>query len=398
MTEQKKLKNMVRARAARTGESYTTARRQVRAKRGEPGAQLDGVVAGYPGFGAGEHHDSTLLARLLEQAGVRAPHTDEPYSEAMLTGLAGGIGFMYAVFEYKGWAPALTIVAQHHPQPWLPAALDNLGLPYTEQRTGKASTALERLSSTLAAGRAAYCTVDRTRLPWHAARTGMSTDPYGVVVAGIDDGMVRLDDGKLREMSEEDFGASWSGYTKGRHHMLTIGESAADVSVDLQTGVRSAVRTTVDHLTGPVLGNSFDVNFGFSGMAKLAEHLRDGRGKSGWARRFGGDHFALAMRRLHECLEVEYTASGATRPIYAEFLEQAAPLFDRTGTAAVRDAAGSVRESGRRWSTIAGIAAEAGESPLPTDERPPLFERVADLVDAARTLEAEAVAALVRAI
>src|SRR5262245_55501415 len=126
MTEQKKLKNLARARVARTGESYTTARRHVMAKRPASGQPLN---AGYPGFDAGEHHDSTLLARLLEQAGVRAPHTNQPYTEATLTGLAGGIGFMYAVFEYKEWAPTLTIVAQHHPQPWLRAALGNLGLP-----------------------------------------------------------------------------------------------------------------------------------------------------------------------------------------------------------------------------------------------------------------------------
>ena len=179
MTEQKKLKSMVRERAARTGESYTTARRQVVAK-GRPSSTMpNGVVPDYPGFGGGQHHASAMLAHLLAQAGVRAPHTGEPYSEAMLAGLAGGIGFMYAVFEYKGWQPILTIVAQHHPQPWLPTALDNLGLPYTEQHTTKASIAAARLRSTLDAGRAAYCVVDRTQLPWHTDRAAMPTDPYG---------------------------------------------------------------------------------------------------------------------------------------------------------------------------------------------------------------------------
>ena len=113
MTEQKKLKSMVRERAARTGESYTTARRRVVAKGGPFSEMPNGVVPGYPGFGGGQHHASTMLAHLLAQAGVRAPHTGEPFSEAMLAGLAGGIGFMYAVFEYKGWHPILTIVAQH---------------------------------------------------------------------------------------------------------------------------------------------------------------------------------------------------------------------------------------------------------------------------------------------
>ena len=222
----------------------------------------------------------------------------------------------------------------------------------------------------------------------------MPTDPYGMVVAGHDGSTVWLDDDGLRELSEEDFVASWSRHTKGRHHLLTIG--AADAPVDLATAVRVAVRTTVDHLTGPVLGNSFDVNFGFSGMAKLAAQLRDPRGKTGWTMRFGGEHFGLAMRRLHECLETEYTAPGATRPLYADFLDEAAALLDRTGAAALREGAGLVRESGERWSTMAGRAAEASDSAT-AEERRQLFDRLADLVDEARTTEEAAAAALARA-
>lgn len=37
----------------------------------------------------------------------------------MLVGLAGGIGFLYAVFDYQGFQPMVTIVARHHPErPW----------------------------------------------------------------------------------------------------------------------------------------------------------------------------------------------------------------------------------------------------------------------------------------
>ncbi|ANZ36851.1 hypothetical protein BBK82_12990 [Lentzea guizhouensis] len=48
---------------------------------------------------------------------------------------------------------------------------------------------------------------------------------------------------------------------------------------------------------GPVLGNNFDVNFGFSGMRKLAEQLRD-QGKKGRTRRWAGDPGFVARRRL----------------------------------------------------------------------------------------------------
>src|SRR4051794_36965411 len=103
MTEQQQFKKLVRDRMARTGESYTTARRHVVAKAARAAAPPlpEGLLAGYDRFGGGQHRQSTLLAHVLRQAGHRAPHSGEPYSEAMVCGLAGGIGFMYAVFEYK---------------------------------------------------------------------------------------------------------------------------------------------------------------------------------------------------------------------------------------------------------------------------------------------------------
>jgi hypothetical protein len=180
-------------------------------------------------------------------------------------------------------------------------------------------------------------------------------DPYVVAVAGIVDDTVYIDDSGLHTMSVEDFGEAWSTHRKGRHHALVVGEPGP---VDLAEAVRSAVDTTVAHLTGPVLGNSFDVNFGFSGMAKLATQLRDTKTKNGWAKRFGEPvAFAHGVRRLYECLELEYTAPGATRSVYADFLVE-------TG---FPEAAALFRESGAKWSSLASLALESA-SELPYAE------------------------------
>ena len=40
------------------------------------------------------------------------------------------VGFLYTVFAYTGHLPILTIVAQHHPDPWAQSALDRLGISY----------------------------------------------------------------------------------------------------------------------------------------------------------------------------------------------------------------------------------------------------------------------------
>src|SRR5689334_6823358 len=196
MTAHKHLKALIRDRMARTGESYTTARRHLitAAAREHAPALPPGLVPGYDTFGGGQHRLSALVAHLLRQAGHTAPHTGEPFTEAMVAGLGGGIGFMYAVFEYTGCPPIMTIVAQHHPEPWLPAVLGRIGTPYTEEHNGASKPAMAALHRALDGARPVFCTVDQTALPWHAGEPSHSEVPYEVVVAGRHGGTLLLDD------------------------------------------------------------------------------------------------------------------------------------------------------------------------------------------------------------
>ncbi|MCS7483403.1 BtrH N-terminal domain-containing protein [Umezawaea endophytica] len=317
MTERKSFKHLVRSRMARTGESYSTARRRL---LGEQAVRT----------GGGTQHESALLRNVL---GGRA-------SEPMLAGLAGGIGFMYFVFEYAGHHPTMTIVSRHHPDPYIPAALRRAGIEHTTTRTTSARKAEAGLREALAGG-PVICVVDRAKLPWHGLTGQWGPEPHSVGVLGIDGGTVLLDDECVRPnpLPLADFLAAWSS----KHEMTTVGAG-------WRPDVEDAIGTTCAHLTGPVLGNNFDVNFGFSGMRKLAAQLRDPKGKQGWARRYA-DPGALffALRRLHDCLEVEHGGPSATRPLYADFLRE----VGRPGAAELFDASGAL------WSEVAARAVSA---------------------------------------
>lgn len=391
MTSQRKLKQLIRARSERTGESYTTSRRHILAQVMAPQRLPEGIVPGYQAFGPVQHHESGLLAHVLQAHGIRAPHTGEPYSEAMIAGLGGGIGFMYAVFEYKNMPPLMTIVAQHHPEPWVPAALGRLGIGYRADHSGKPAPAIAKARKALAEGRPVIATVDKSHLPWHGLAHGYGLDPYTIVVAGQSKDLLFIDDeGAAPHAMEVDlFAEAWTAHRKGRHQAITLEDHHGPVP-DLAKAIREAIATTVAHLTGPVLGNSFDVNFGFSGMGKLAAQLRDHRGKTGWSRRFGQPvPFFHGVRRLYECIELEYTAPSATREIYADFLAEAAPLVDpRLG-----EAGELIRESGRSWSRLATLALESvqGLGPLAdlADERLALmFSRGTGAIEQIRGLNA----------
>ncbi|MFD2118916.1 DUF4872 domain-containing protein [Streptomyces cirratus] len=161
--------------------------------------------------------------------------------------------------------------------------------------------------------------------------------------------------------------------------VVPTGPAEADPDVD------GAVAATVAHLTGPVLGNRFDVNFGFSGMAGLSADLRDTDTGAGWEKRFGAspEAYRAATRRLYASVEEEWTAPGATRPLYADFLD----LVGRS------EAAGLFRESGRHWSQLAALARGAAPE-ADAGERRALFDACAVLVDRCAELEREAVAVL----
>ncbi|GIH76475.1 BtrH N-terminal domain-containing protein [Planobispora longispora] len=374
MTDHKHLKRRVRERMARTGESYTTALRHVLAARE---AVPDAVSGRHPESGqstqnghdehAGRsgHHDAGLLHRLLPS-----------HSEAMLAGLGGGIGFMYAVFEYRGHHPMVTIVAQAHPEPVIPVTLARAGIPHEVSRTGSARVAERALRETLAAGRAAVCRVSRFALPW---RPGFPfPDPLEVAVVGADGDDVLVLDARSEpeRLPLAEFMTAWSALKKSRHHLISIAgpavtgppragravtgpAGAGPAGADLAAAVREAIAGTVARLTGPVLGTSFDVNFGLSGMNRFAGQLGDAEGRTGWARRFADpEAFFIAMTRLHECLEAEYTAPGATRPLYAAFLQEAGTLLGGAGGTACARAADLYREAGELWSRIATRAVE----------------------------------------
>ncbi|MFD9337147.1 DUF4872 domain-containing protein [Streptomyces sp. NPDC060028] len=327
------------------------------------------TVLVYEDFGAGRHRESSLIRHALGSV----------HDEVLVAGLAGGIGFMYFVFEYAGRPPVATIVAQAHPHPWVQTALGRLHVPYLA--TTSAKPRLNRVCGALDAGLPVFCVVDRSGLPWHGAAESpepASVDPYTVVVAGYEGDTFYVEDGADTPyaIGREEFGAAWSAHRKGRHQMI-VPTGPPDGEPDLD----EAIATTLARLTGPVLGNHFDANFGFCGMEKFAAQLRDTRTETGWEQRFGASPEALGagMRRLHSCLEEQWTAPGATRPLYADFLDLAGKP----------EAAELFRDSGRQWSSLAELARTADPAADEADRRV-LFDACADRVDGALALERQA--------
>lgn len=393
MTKNRDLKTKIRARMAKTGERYTAARAHLLTRGARPGpAAAEGVLAGYPGFG-GVQEGTAPLVHLLEHAGVRFPGTGEPYTEAQLHGLCGGPGFLYAVFEYRGEPPMLTIVARSRsmPQAYLEPVFARLGVEPRRVGSSSENAAAKKLERALAEGRPALCLVDSAFLPHSGtprSSAGMGPTHVAVVGAGAgagsdpESGHYWLDD-RARvplPIDRASFAAAQSAYRKGKRAMITFEDPGVDSrasGVDWQRTWREALVDTVHTLRqgDPTVPPSFRSNCGFAGMEKWRRLLVDDKDRKGWPRVFasGPDAF-VGLRRAYDAMCRDYTAPAAGRPLYATFLRQAADGLDLEpgGRRQLGEAAGAFERAGEGWSALAEIIAATPD---------PAVERVCRITD-----------------
>jgi hypothetical protein len=372
MTRQSNLKKKIRARMEKTGERYTTARAHVLADGGAR-ASLDGVpgrVRGYDLVGGGSQADTAAQHNVLLAAGARGPD-DEPWSDAMIYGLGGGVGFLYALFEYQGHDPMLSVGVRYTMMGNELAghALSRMGVKTRVVETRSAKKAAAELDKALDEERAVLLTVDDVTLPYSGlpeAWRGMSAQQVGVV--GRDEANVWLDDRTLTRVSRAELAAARASYKKAKHRMVVV-EGAGEV--DLPAAVKDAVTSTARNFVEcPYKG--FVSNWGFAGMEKWARMCTDDKDKKGWPRMFSTPRLArLALTRVTESVERGYTAASAGRGVYADFLEESSRLAGLEGLA---DAAERYRELAARWSALSE-AATAGEAMRPWRAATAAFDR-----------------------
>jgi hypothetical protein len=351
MPTDKDFKRLVRARMGRTGESYTTARSHLRPADG-PG-RSDQFQ--------GRHPDTAALSRLLAALGVADPASGRPLSEAMVLGIAGGIGFAYFVFEYEELATLYLggrINSYVQKQDATEAALARLGVPFQARRTTGPATAERHLRAALDQGRPVIATVDMARLRYRAV-------PDWLCGMTPQDVLVEARDGQplLWDLAPAPIPVTWTELAEARagvrsaKHRLVVAE-APQGPVDLAGAAAAGIADAWAGMLAPPMRN-----FGVPGLAKWAELLTATRDPKGWPRLLDAPcrQFQL-LTWLYDWVETAGTGGGFFRAMYAEFLEEAAGPLGRAGLAGL---AGGYRELAAAWTALAEAAVAAGgDGPL----------------------------------
>ncbi|QJY47438.1 BtrH N-terminal domain-containing protein [Pseudonocardia broussonetiae] len=361
MTRQKQLKARIRARMARTGESYSTARLHV--------AGPSGPVehAGYRLRG-GTHPASAALANVLAHHGVRAAGAE--LSEALVFGIAGGPGAGYILWEFAhdGSRPVvLGFSSQWQYADRAPlAALSRLGVPAAVERTGGAVGAARALDAALDAGTPALVWPDRHvvgygHLP--ASFDGMGGHP--VVVHGRDGDRYRVDDRTLAPLGVPADRLRAARARVGSYkNLLVVPRPEGDVPEQvLHAAVADAITDGATRLGGT------SASFALPAWAKWARTLTDAGAAKGWPRVFAdGRGLTGALASVWEGASPAGATGGHLRDLTAAFLDDAGPLVGGTAPAA------------RAWRAAAAAWHGVAEAALPVDVPP--FARLRELTAA----------------
>jgi len=356
MTAHKHLKERVRARMARTGESYTTARHHV----------LNALPPSEYLLLGGAHPDTHAIAGVLANRGLLDPHTGRPLSEAMVLGAGGGLGAGYILWEFKAHDQRSLVLgfrnSWQYPDRWALKVCARLGVPAGVHETGSPRRAEQKLRAAVTDGVPVIAWADQQLLGYRhlpAWLEGHGGPP--VTVYGIDEraGVALVDDRNRAPLTVplDALAAARARVGSYKHRQLVLDAPAAELDTDgLRKAVREGLAEQVEHL-----GRRSD-SFALPAFRKWARLLTSSGNAKAWPAVFA-DRAGLfgACLSVYENLEPVGWGGGNLHRLYAEFLDEAAGLL---GTPALGRVAAAYREAAARWREVAEVAAPAGREPF----------------------------------
>ena len=306
----------------------------------------------------GRHWETGSIHNALALQDVRAPHTGQPYSEALLLGVSGGIVFGYFTFEYKGYLPHIAILTRNTFSPFA-TILERLGIAQDVQQTNKAEIAEKNLRNALDTGLFPIIWADQFSLSYNDLEpSDMMWSPMPVVALDADETGVRIAD-----RSSQPFHVSMPELTKARgrikddkYRLITLD---APHPAKLAAAVHKGICQAISLFTEEPPRGARD-NFGFAAYEKFADMLVNKRNKQSWERLFApGARMVHALAGsyyqpgLYQWINTWGSADGADRGLYADFLEEAVQILKRPGLKAAAD---KFRESHSLWLKLAEAA------------------------------------------
>ena len=287
------------------------------------------VLSNYNQFN-GLHWESGTVCNHLAARGVTAPHSGQPYSEALLMGVSGGAVMAYFSFAYEGHDPQARILTRNTFDPW-DKMLSRLGVIQTVKQTAKAEKGAQNLIDALEDGVAPIVWADSCSLAYNHETYGDDMwMMFPLVVYGYDTAadQVHIADRAFVPLTATaaEFNTARSRIKKFKHRLITL--DPPDES-KLPAAVQAGIWDTINLYTEKPPKGSKN-NFGQLAFQHLHKLLTKPKTRLSWEKEFPtGRKMASGLRWLYSDVNLFGKNSPAERDVYADFLDEAAVILQK---------------------------------------------------------------------
>jgi hypothetical protein len=309
------------------------------------------TIANYNQFD-GTHWETGSVRNFFAQRGFRAPHTSEPYSEAFLLGISGGIVMGYFTFLYEGYDPQCNILTRNTFDP-LDKMLSRLGVVQALEHTAKPERAEAILIDTLEGGQPAIVWADMWSLPYNALpRDEGMWGAFPLLVYGYEPGEETVyiaDRARVPlTITPAELAAARSRIKKIKNRLLTLD---APVEDKLASAVRLGICDTIQLFSEKPPKGSKN-NFGLNAYQFWAKMLTQPKQRLSWEKQFPAGlpmYAGLTSAYNFAFLFGKGKEQDAERGLYANFLQEAALLLHNP---ALNEAAAWFRAAASAWQQL----------------------------------------------
>jgi hypothetical protein len=270
------------------------------------------------------HPEAAAAANVLASARLRRPDTGAPLSEALVFGIAGGLGALYILWEWQAHDVKVLVLGFHHlgnyPIRYYQGLALRLGARVAMPETGSRKAATAALDSALDAGKAAVAWVDRAYMPYLQMPGYMKAHiGHMVAVCGRENDGYWIDDRAASPyfVDAATFGDARERITSYKQRLLLV-ESLE--GFDLQAAIRAGIAAQIEYLT------SDSDSFSLPVLRKWARMLTDTKNKKAYPVAFKDRRGLFStLRSTFEGVTMS-VGEGALRALYARFLREAAAI------------------------------------------------------------------------
>ena len=315
------------------------------------------ILQNYKQFN-GRHWETGTVHNFLAYTGVKAPHTGQPYSEALLMGISGGAVMGYFSFAYEGYDPYARILTRNTFDP-LDTMLSRLGIVQHRLHTAKPEKGIANLIDTLNDGEPAIVWADYFSLPYNAmpydeGMWGM----FPILVYGYDETAetVWLADRAPIPLtvSTKALQTARARVKKDKFRVLTLEPPIPDkLPSAVQAGIWDCLKLYTEK---PPKGSKN--NFGLAAYKHWAKLLTKPKTRLSWEREFPAGRKMLAgLMGIFDGINCFGNIGFAERDVFADFLDEANVILQ---IPALKEVASHFRRSGQAWDAF-------GQALLPSD-------------------------------